>query len=114
MTDLRKSTMVPASLLLGNHLIALLIIEKDPNVRIRELSVAVGLTERSGQRIVNELEEAGVIAVTRSGRRNVYAVNRGAVVGLQNGSTVHLAELLGVFSPEPPGRSPHTGNGADH
>jgi predicted transcriptional regulator len=53
----------------------LLCIAGDPNIRIREIAQAVGITERAVMRIVGELEEAGVIARTRQGRRTHYEIN---------------------------------------
>ena len=35
----------------------------------------MGITERAVQRIVTDLEEAGVLTRSRDGRRNRYAVN---------------------------------------
>jgi predicted transcriptional regulator len=60
---------------LTNHALVLLEIAKDPDVRTRTIAPLVGVTERSVHRIVVELEEAGVIAVTRSGRRNHYRID---------------------------------------
>jgi hypothetical protein len=42
---------------------------------MRDVAARVGITERAVQRIVAELEEGGYVTVTRSGRRNHYAVN---------------------------------------
>jgi predicted transcriptional regulator len=53
----------------------LLCIAGDPNIRVREIAQAVGITERAVMRIVGELEEAGVIARTRQGRRTHYEIN---------------------------------------
>jgi len=60
---------------LSNHGHVLLCIARDPNVRVREIARAVGITERAVMRIVGELEEAGVIARTRKGRRTHYEIN---------------------------------------
>lgn len=60
---------------LSNHGHVLLCIARDPNVRVREIAVAVGITERAVQRILSELEEAGVIARERQGRRTHYEIN---------------------------------------
>jgi DNA-binding MarR family transcriptional regulator len=60
---------------LSNHGHVLVCIVRDPNVRVREIAQAVGVTERAVQRILSELEEAGVIVRTRHGRRTHYEVN---------------------------------------
>jgi len=60
---------------LSNHGHVLVCIVRDPNVRVREIAQAVGITERAVQRILSELEEARVIVRTRRGRRTHYDVN---------------------------------------
>jgi len=60
---------------LSNHGHVLVCIVRDPNVRVREIAQAVGVTERAVQRILSELEEAGVIVRTRQGRRTHYEVD---------------------------------------
>lgn len=67
----------PAWTFLSNHGHVLLCIARDANIRVREIAAAVGITERAVQRILGELEEAGVIARTRKGRRTHYAINDG-------------------------------------
>ena len=62
---------------LSNHGHVLVCIARDPNVRVREIAQAVGVTERAVQRILRELEEAHVIVRTRQGRRTHYEVNEG-------------------------------------
>ncbi len=46
-----------------------------PDIRIRELAAGIGVTERAVHRIVNELEDAGLVSHTRIGRRNHYEVH---------------------------------------
>jgi DNA-binding MarR family transcriptional regulator len=59
-----------------NHTQVLLCIARDPDVRLRDVAVAVGITERAAQRIVADLVEAGFVDRRRVGRRNRYLVNR--------------------------------------
>ena len=59
---------------LTNHAHVLLCIAKDPELRMRDVAAAVGVTERAVQRIVAELEEAGYVLREREGRRNRYQV----------------------------------------
>lgn len=60
---------------LTNHSHVLICLDRDPHVRLRDVAEEVGITERAVQRIVHELEEAGVITRRREGRRNVYRIN---------------------------------------
>jgi len=62
---------------LSNHGHVLLCIARDPNVRVRDIALAVGITERAVQRILGELEAAGVIVRTRQGRRTHYQIDEG-------------------------------------
>jgi len=59
---------------LTNHAHVLLCIARDPEIRVRDLAVRVGITERAAQRIVADLVEAGYLERSRDGRRNRYRV----------------------------------------
>jgi DNA-binding IclR family transcriptional regulator len=61
--------------LLTGHGHVLVEIARNPRSRIRDLSAAAGLAERTVQAIVADLEAAGYIARTRTGRRTRYTVN---------------------------------------
>lgn len=61
--------------LLTGHGHVLVEIARNPTARIRDIAVAVGLTERTVQAIVTDLEADGYLTRTRTGRRTVYAVN---------------------------------------
>jgi predicted transcriptional regulator len=54
----------------------LLLLARDPEIRLREVAVQVGITERAVQRIVADLERDRYIARERHGRRNRYRVHR--------------------------------------
>lgn len=60
---------------LSNHSHVLLCIAEDPDVRLRDVAVRVGITERAVQRIVAELEQEGYLSIDKIGRRNRYEVN---------------------------------------
>ena len=60
----------------SNHTHVLLCLFKDPDRRLRDVALDVGITERAVQRIVAELEEAGVVKRERVGRRNHYRINK--------------------------------------
>jgi DNA-binding MarR family transcriptional regulator len=62
--------------LLTGHGHVLVEIARNPQARIRDISPVVGLTERTVQAIVADLEAAGYLSRTRTGRRVVYTVNR--------------------------------------
>jgi DNA-binding MarR family transcriptional regulator len=62
--------------LLTGHGHVLVEIARNPKARIRDISPVVGLTDRSVQAIVADLEAAGYLTRTRIGRRVIYTVNR--------------------------------------
>ena len=61
--------------LLTGHGHVLVEITRNPHARIRDISPAVGLTERTVQAIVADLEAAGYLTRTRVGRRTRYTVD---------------------------------------
>ncbi len=61
--------------LLTGHGHVLVEIARNPQARIRDIAAAAGITERTAQAIVADLEEAGYIIRTRVGRRTRYSVN---------------------------------------
>jgi DNA-binding Lrp family transcriptional regulator len=63
--------------LLTGHGHVLVEIARNPEARIRDISPVVGLTERTVQAIVADLEAEGYITRARVGRRTRYTVNRG-------------------------------------
>ncbi|MGE0640711.1 MAG: helix-turn-helix transcriptional regulator [Thermoanaerobaculia bacterium] len=84
---------------LTNYGHVLLCIAADPLVRLRDVATRVGITERAAQRIVADLVEAGYLAVTRQGRRNLYEVND--LLPLRHPIEAHhqVAALLSLIGP---------------
>ena len=83
---------------LTNHSHVLICLHRDPHMRLRDVAEQVGITERAVQRIVQELEEAGILSRQRDGRRNVYEINldRPLRHAVEVDSTVgDLLELVG-------------------
>jgi hypothetical protein len=72
------------------HGLVLFCLAGAPDLTIREASDALGLTERHVTRIIQELEGAGMLIVTRGarGRRNTYAVN--PHVSLRHPTLAHI------------------------
>jgi hypothetical protein len=61
--------------LLTGHGHVLVEIARDPHARIRDIAAAAGIAERTTQAIVADLEAAGYITRTRTGRRTSYTVD---------------------------------------
>ncbi|MDX6663212.1 MAG: hypothetical protein QOG09_1314 [Solirubrobacterales bacterium] len=49
-------------------------IARDPEIRVRDIADAVGITERSAHMILSDLVDEGYVIREKSGRRNRYAV----------------------------------------
>ena len=65
--------------LLTGHGHVLVEIARNPGARVRDISAVAGLTERTVQAIVADLEAAGYLTRTRTGRRTRYTVNHDSV-----------------------------------
>ena len=63
---------------LSNHGHVLLCLARDPERRMRDIADEVGITERSVQRIISDLEAGGCLVREKVGRRNSYRVVPGA------------------------------------
>jgi DNA-binding IclR family transcriptional regulator len=92
-----------------NHTQVLLCIARDPNVRLRDIAEAVGITVGSAQRILADLIEAGFVERERQGRRNRYTVNRNSPMlrhaaqdGQEIGGLLELLRLQGAADSPPP------------
>ncbi|MGI9243780.1 MAG: winged helix-turn-helix domain-containing protein [Verrucomicrobiales bacterium] len=76
-TNLNPPNLVtkPSWSFLTNHSHLLVCLSRSPMMTVRNLSLQVGITERSVQRILAELEEVGVVKRSKEGRCNRYDVN---------------------------------------
>ena len=87
--------------LLTGHGHVLVEVARNPDARMRDISAAVGLTERAVQGIVTGLESAGYLTRSRVGRRNRYTVNpdslfrHTAQAGLQVGPFLDVLTAAG-------------------
>lgn len=61
--------------LLTAHGRALVQIARDPDCRMVDIAAVVGVTERTAQAIVADLEDAGYLSHERVGRRNRYTLD---------------------------------------
>jgi hypothetical protein len=61
---------------LSNHAHVLVVLARDPEMRLRDVAEVVGITERAVQRIVADLELGGFLTREKIGRRNRYTLHR--------------------------------------
>ena len=59
---------------LTNHAHVLILLDRNPAIVLRQVALEVGITERAAQRIVADLQAAGIIECTRVGRQNHYRI----------------------------------------
>lgn len=97
--------------LLTGHGHVLVEIARNPEARIRDISAAVGLTERTVQAIVTDLESAGYITRHRTGRRTRYTVQRDSTFRHPAQEGLRVGPLLAMLAAEneQPGRDPADG-----
>lgn len=89
---------------------ALLMIQRCPTIKIRDLAIALNVTDRTASKIIHELKESGMVQVTRHGRRNRYRVDKDRCAQTWLSKEKTLAELL-IFLSE---HEPHGNRGAEH
>jgi DNA-binding Xre family transcriptional regulator len=61
--------------LFSNHGHVLICLINDPGARLRDVAADVGITERAVQKIVRDLQDVGMLSVTKDGRRNRYRID---------------------------------------
>jgi len=84
--------------LLSSHGRVLLIIAQEPDLRLRDIAERAGITERSAQGIVSDLEHEGYIERERVGRRNAYRLHPEMPFRHPAESGHTVGELLGLFT----------------
>jgi predicted HTH transcriptional regulator len=89
---------VPDFRFLTNHGNALLLIARDPRIRIRDIATLLDIPERAAQRTVNDLVKSGYIDSERQGRRNVYSVRVDRPFNLPFQRDIDINALLGMLA----------------
>lgn len=52
----------------------LICLAENPRARLRDVAERVGVTERTAMRLIDRLDQAGVVRRSRQGRRNYYEI----------------------------------------
>jgi hypothetical protein len=94
--------------LLTAHGRVLVEIARTPDAVMRQLADAAGVTERTAQAIVADLEAAGYVSHERVGRRNRYTVNADSSFRHTAQDGYQVGPFLALFTapPETPGDPP--------
>jgi len=74
----------------SNYGHVLVCLARNREVRLRDVALEVGITERAVQKIVRDLQNAGYLTVSKQGRCNRYRINRRKTLrhGLESHCTV--------------------------
>lgn len=81
-----------------NHAHVLLCLAQDESLTARELSLRVGITERSVQAILADLIADGYLGKTKVGRRNRYTVNQSGRLRHPLEAAHTIAELIDALA----------------
>src|SRR5579872_578941 len=84
--------------LLTGHGHVLVEIARNPGARIRDISAAAGITERTVQAIVADLEASSYLTRTRTGRRTRYTVNPDSSVRHPTQEGLRVGPFLAVLA----------------
>ncbi|KAA0232212.1 MAG: hypothetical protein JJLCMIEE_02817 [Acidimicrobiales bacterium] len=90
---------------LTNHAHVMLCIAKEPDIRLRDIALWVGISERAVHQIVKDLEAGGYVMRTRSGRRNHYRIHPDRPLRHPRENHHDVGELLTALAAGSPGRS---------
>ena len=83
---------------LTNHAVVLSYVSIHPRITARELSGAIGITERATRKIIADLLQEGYISKDLEGRRNRYHINPDLPLrhpALEETAVGYLLEILG-------------------
>tara|TARA_B100000700_G_scaffold330849_1_gene459504 strand:+ start:449 stop:820 length:372 start_codon:yes stop_codon:yes gene_type:complete len=83
---------------LTNHSHVLFAISKYPDIRVREIAVLVGITERAVMRIIHELAESKFIVIQKVGRKNRYLVTSESPLRHPLEKHRNVSDLLGMLT----------------
>jgi len=86
---------------LTNHGHVLICLHRNPAALIREIAEEVGVTERSVQGILLDLQSAGYLTRERIGRRNAYRLNPDLAFRHPSEAMRPVGELLHIFDVQP-------------
>ena len=89
----------PGWTFLSNHTHVLVCLQREPELTLRDVAARIGITERAVQRLVADLEAAGVLKRWRDGRRNRYAIHGSTRLRHPLESHRTLGELLDLLEP---------------
>jgi hypothetical protein len=88
---------------LTSHARVLLCIAHDPGLRLRDIAVRLGITERTAHGVLTDLVQAGYVTKTKDGRRNHYQIQVHLPLPEPGTREPSIGELLAVLLGDTPG-----------
>lgn len=85
---------MPGWKFLTNHAQVLCLLAKKPRITAREISAAIGITEKATRNIINDLEYDGYVTKKREGRRIKYRVDPDLPLRSQTQQDKAIGDLL--------------------
>jgi DNA-binding IscR family transcriptional regulator len=79
---------------LSHHAHVMLLLDKNPDSKIEELALNLGVTSRYTVSILNDLTEGGYLRKEKIGRRNHYLINREAELRHETSKQRSIGELI--------------------
>jgi len=85
---------------LTNHGLILLYISRNPECTTRQIASTINITERTVHRILLDLEAEGYITRERTGKGNIYKINRKLNLRHELTKTLQVGDLLQLLGSE--------------
>ena len=82
---------------LTNHGHVLIILSRNPGIRISELADEIGISERQISNILKDLYDSGYVSKMREGRRNRYEISPDAPLRHQTNQDHTVKELIEIL-----------------
>ena len=83
-----------------NHAAVLTLLDREEHLTVREIGMALDITERYVIRVIKDLESEGYITKRKEGRENRYTINKDLPLRRNDQREVHVRELLKLISRE--------------
>ena len=103
---------MPSWTFLTAHARVLLLVARDPGVRLRDIADSLDITERSAFSIVSDLVEAGYVIKEKDGRRNRYHIQAHLPLPEPTSQERTVGEVLALLAGMGPGASGEPGDAA--
>jgi DNA-binding Lrp family transcriptional regulator len=85
---------MPGWKFLTNHTLVLYLIAQQPRITAREISSAIGITEKATRNIIDDMETEGYISKKKEGRRLNYTIAAHLPLRAETQQDKTIGELL--------------------